>query len=551
MPMADTRTMAQLLPKHNPPRGYSEALLLDKKNPSSSATSSSSKLLHRQTFELSCVTCGGAQSHQKLSQHSWQRLTGTNISEYVTQAAGSELQQQNNLQNPVVTANTASTYKGQRDTPWNTVTNPGNDLKGITTRSGVAYQGPPIPTSSVVKPIPEVTKDQVHPSCSQSTAPVQPPVGPEPITTPVLEPIVAPVVAPVPNTKPTVSLPYPSRRDNEKSLGKSFQLPDLTPTCMTLETCGCDQFLNQWNCKGQISVKVGVFSLSPPADFVPILPMNEPTEVELKNCLPHLEYAFLEGDNKLPVILAKVGWYQPEFVPTRFLWKNPMHQRSNIRRRVNPQKSTMLLKRKVEKLLEAGIDLPISDIPGSICSALSFSLYSHVTHTHTTTHEGTGRRYGGALKVSENIALGGNVTTLGSSRSSKLFPKDQYILECPDCEDSQFSAFIKSCHISASIGNPIKLRSGYHQKDRKPSQNDKTEHGMEKTVQNQGQSPKMPKSESILKNTIECNLNPSDGPGKPNSIFMKTVKTKWALNHLQQPICVHLTKTVKTLKAQS
>ncbi|GJU97926.1 hypothetical protein Tco_1327197 [Tanacetum coccineum] len=31
--------------------------------------------------------------------------------------------------------------------------------------------------------------------------------------------------------------------------------------------------------------------------------------------------------------------------------------------------------------------------------------------------------------------------------------------------------------------------------------------------------------ESILKNTIECNLNPSDGPGKPNSIIMKTVKT--------------------------
>ncbi|GKE34400.1 hypothetical protein Tco_1453722 [Tanacetum coccineum] len=44
------------------------------------------------------------------------------------------------------------------------------------------------------------------------------------------------------------------------------------------------------------------------------------------------------------------------------------------------------------------------------------------------------------------------------------------------------------------------IRSGYQQKDRKPSQNDKTEHGMEKTVQNQGQSPKMPKSESILKN---------------------------------------------------
>ncbi|GJY23654.1 hypothetical protein Tco_0397312 [Tanacetum coccineum] len=45
------------------------------------------------------------------------------------------------------------------------------------------------------------------------------------------------------------------------------------------------------------------------------------------------------------------------------------------------------------------------------------------------------------------------------------------------------------------------------------------------------------KPEPELKNTIECNLNPSDGPGKPNSITMKTVKTKWALNQLQQPIC--------------
>ncbi|GKB50503.1 reverse transcriptase domain-containing protein, partial [Tanacetum coccineum] len=33
--------------------------------------------------------------------------------------------------------------------------------------------------------------------------------------------------------------------------------------------------------------------------------VNEPTEVELKELPPHLEYAFLEGDNKLPVIIAK------------------------------------------------------------------------------------------------------------------------------------------------------------------------------------------------------------------------------------------------------
>nr|GEZ48366.1 reverse transcriptase domain-containing protein [Tanacetum cinerariifolium] len=33
--------------------------------------------------------------------------------------------------------------------------------------------------------------------------------------------------------------------------------------------------------------------------------INEPPEVELKDLPPHLEYAFLEGDDKLPVIIAK------------------------------------------------------------------------------------------------------------------------------------------------------------------------------------------------------------------------------------------------------
>ncbi|GKF19170.1 hypothetical protein Tco_0067808, partial [Tanacetum coccineum] len=38
--------------------------------------------------------------------------------------------------------------QGQGSLPSNTVTNSREDLKGITTRSGVAYQGPTIPTSS-------------------------------------------------------------------------------------------------------------------------------------------------------------------------------------------------------------------------------------------------------------------------------------------------------------------------------------------------------------------------------------------------------------------
>nr|GEZ27811.1 reverse transcriptase domain-containing protein [Tanacetum cinerariifolium] len=139
---------------------------------------------------------------------------------------------------------------GSRTLPGNTVTNPKEDLKGITTRSGVAYKGPTIPTPfKVVKqgtevtkdpvqtlspqstthvqpPVTQsetlifepiaapVTKDQVQTPSSQSTAPVQPSVIQSESQDPVSEPVVAPVSDPMPNLKP--SIPYPSRRENEK-----------------------------------------------------------------------------------------------------------------------------------------------------------------------------------------------------------------------------------------------------------------------------------------------------------------------------------------------
>ncbi|GJX77007.1 hypothetical protein Tco_0323818 [Tanacetum coccineum] len=64
--------------------------------------------------------------------------------------------------------------------PSNTKPNPRGDLKAITTRSGVFYDGPPIPpTSSLPKEVerePKVTKDKVQPTSSESTAHVQPSV---------------------------------------------------------------------------------------------------------------------------------------------------------------------------------------------------------------------------------------------------------------------------------------------------------------------------------------------------------------------------------------
>nr|GEU65596.1 reverse transcriptase domain-containing protein [Tanacetum cinerariifolium] len=108
----------------------------------------------------------------------------------------------------------------------NTITNPKEDLKGITTRSGIAYKGPTIPTTSsppkVVERETEVTKDMVPPTNNISNKDVQPSVVQvetqvpnfEPVVAPVVEPVEAPVSALKPNPKP--SIPYPSRINDQK-----------------------------------------------------------------------------------------------------------------------------------------------------------------------------------------------------------------------------------------------------------------------------------------------------------------------------------------------
>ncbi|GKA25486.1 hypothetical protein Tco_0711595 [Tanacetum coccineum] len=113
-----------------------------------------------------------------------------------------------------VNSNTAST-SGSGTLPSNTITNPKVDLKGITTRSGVAYQGPMIPTTSssppkVVEHETEVTKDTVPPTNNGSTKDVQPPVTP----IPTLEPD-------VPKNLPKPNIPYPSRRNDQKPRDKA------------------------------------------------------------------------------------------------------------------------------------------------------------------------------------------------------------------------------------------------------------------------------------------------------------------------------------------
>ncbi|GKB71089.1 hypothetical protein Tco_0932501 [Tanacetum coccineum] len=122
-----------------------------------------------------------------------------------------------------VNSNTAST-SGSGTFPSNNINNLKVDLKGITTRSGVASQGPMIPTTSssppkVVKRETEVTKDTVPPTNNGSTKYVQPSVVQVQPQVPTSEPVVAPVSAPKPNPKP--SIPYSSRLNDQKICEKA------------------------------------------------------------------------------------------------------------------------------------------------------------------------------------------------------------------------------------------------------------------------------------------------------------------------------------------
>ncbi|GKC57301.1 reverse transcriptase domain-containing protein [Tanacetum coccineum] len=122
-----------------------------------------------------------------------------------------------------VNSNTDST-SGSGTLPSNTIANPKVDLKGITTRSGVAYQGPIIPTTSyslpkAVERETDVTKDTVPPTNNGSTKDIQPPVVQVQPHVPNSEPVVDPVSAPMPNPKPKI--PYPSRRNDQKSRDKA------------------------------------------------------------------------------------------------------------------------------------------------------------------------------------------------------------------------------------------------------------------------------------------------------------------------------------------
>nr|GFC52497.1 reverse transcriptase domain-containing protein [Tanacetum cinerariifolium] len=146
-----------------------KALLLDKKSQNQAPATV-------KAVEESCVTCGGAHSYRNFLATDG-NVYRYNIQEFVSQASAVNYNQGNTSYRPLmmsnqirppsfppfVKSNNPST-SSSGTLPSNTISNPRSDLKAITTRSGVSYDGPQIPSMpsflpKVVENEPEATKD--------------------------------------------------------------------------------------------------------------------------------------------------------------------------------------------------------------------------------------------------------------------------------------------------------------------------------------------------------------------------------------------------------
>nr|GEU64274.1 reverse transcriptase domain-containing protein [Tanacetum cinerariifolium] len=297
-----------------------------------------------------------------------------------------------------------------------------------------------LPSNTIANPK-KAAKDTMNPTNNGNTEDVQPqavqsesPVlTSKPITSLISEPTIAPVSSSKPN--PKASIPYPSRRNDERNREKannqikkfyqifkdmSFEisfadalilmpkfastlkalignkeklsLPDLTRTCMTLDLAdrsisrpvGVAEDVYVKKLCPEVRKELKICEAKPDKSLV-----DESLVVELKVLPPHLEYEFLEGDDKLPVIIANnlsvekktalltvlkshkraIAWkiydikgINPEFCTHKILMEEDFKPTVQHQRRVNP-KIHDVIKQEVIKLLDAGLIYPISDSP--------------------------------------------------------------------------------------------------------------------------------------------------------------------------------------------
>nr|GFA36689.1 DNA-directed DNA polymerase [Tanacetum cinerariifolium] len=287
-----------------------------------------------------------------------------------------------------ISSNTASS-SGSGTLPSNTITNHKEELKGITTLSGVAYQGPIIPTpSKVVKQgtkLSEMARTPINEHCLVVILNKLPRKLRDP----------GKFLIPCEFTGMDECLALVDLGTSINlmplSVWEALSLSELTPTCMTLKLAD-RSVSNPIGIAKDVSVKVGralidvhkdceeysqevlgslmLLKPLPPLpnheQYMPLFKkelkvceaktvkssVDESPKVELKDLPPNLEYAFLEGDNKLPFIISKELRNEEKSALIKVL--------KSYKRAIAWKLSDI---QEVDKLLDAGLIYPISDSP--------------------------------------------------------------------------------------------------------------------------------------------------------------------------------------------
>nr|GEU56237.1 DNA-directed DNA polymerase [Tanacetum cinerariifolium] len=154
--------------------------------------------------EESCVTCGGPHAH-----YNCDATNSTQPSVCVATGTYNQVAPQNRASNYMALLGFTPVQNSQNS---NTIPNPKGEMKAVTTRSGVAYEGPSIPTNpSPKKAVERKTKettDKEQKKFQGSTAHIQP------LVTPIPEPDVL-------KTLPKPNIPYSSILNDQKLYEKA------------------------------------------------------------------------------------------------------------------------------------------------------------------------------------------------------------------------------------------------------------------------------------------------------------------------------------------
>ncbi|GJV80738.1 hypothetical protein Tco_1516608 [Tanacetum coccineum] len=238
------------------------------------------------------------------------------------------------------------------------------NVPSITTRSGVAYKGPTIHTTSspkVVEREPEVTKDTMLPTNNGITEDVQPPVVPVVYHESISEPVNAPV-----KYSQEVSC-----FSNVISSGNPtpYYDPIVSTTSPTLTLFGDSDFLLFEEADSFLAIEddptspeVDPTYYDPDGDILllkAILNINEPPENEEKAALIEV---LKSHKRAIAWKLSDIKGIDPEFCTHKILMEEDYEPTVQHQRRVNP-KIHDVIKKEVEKLLDAGLIYPISDSP--------------------------------------------------------------------------------------------------------------------------------------------------------------------------------------------